>query len=136
MGPRLTIPVNPSRGPARTHILPSPTGRPSTPPHVSVGVSPISVQQMPMHTFASKGVSPPVLEETLPPSLAAWLHCISQMETIVPWDSHPLPLVPAEAISVTDSENEDERPFPRFVTRARSPEVIPETLPTDALVRL
>src|SRR6266852_2944543 len=98
MGPRLTIPVNPSCGPACTHILPSPTGRPSTPPCVSVEVSPISVQRTPTRTFASKGVSPPVLEETLPPSLAAWLHCISQMETIAPWDSHPLPLVPAEAI--------------------------------------
>ena len=136
MGPRPTTPVNPSCGPARTHILPSPTGRPSTPPCVSVGVSPISVQRTPMRTFASKGVSPPVLEETLPPSLAAWLHCILQMETIAPWDSHPLPLTPAEAILVTDLGNEDERPFPRFVTRAHSPEVIPETLPTDALVCL
>src|SRR6266852_1456096 len=98
MGPRPTTPVNPSRGPARTHILPSSTGQPSTPPCVLVGVSPISVKQMPTHTFASKGVSPPVLEETLPPSLTAWLHCISQMEAIAPWDSHPLPLVPAEAI--------------------------------------
>jgi hypothetical protein len=91
---------------------------------------------MPTCTFASKGVSPPILEETLPPSLAAWLHCISQMETIAPWDILPLPLMRAEAILVTDSENEDERPFPRFITRARSPEVIPETLPTDALVHL
>ena len=79
-------------------------------------------------------MSPTVLEESLPPSLAAWLNAISQMETIPSWDS--LPLARAEAISVTDSENEDERPFPRFVTQARSPEVIPKTLPTDALVHL
>jgi len=133
MGPRPTIPVNPSRGPARTHTLSSSTGRPPTPSHVSVGISPISIQWTPTCTFVLKGVSPTVLEESLPPSLAAWLNAISQMETIPSWDS--LPLARAEAISVTDSENEDERPFPRFVTRARSPEVIPKTLPTDALVR-
>ncbi len=96
MGPRPTTPVNPSRGPARTRTLPSPTGRPSTPSHVSVGVSPISVQRTPTRTFASKGVSPTVLEESLPPLLAAWLNAISQMETIPPWDS--LPLARAEAV--------------------------------------
>jgi hypothetical protein len=139
MGPRPTTPVNPSNGPASTRVLTSPTGRASTPPRVSVGVSPTSVQRTPTRTFASRGVSPPVLEETLPPTLAAWLHWISQMETIPPWDSLPPPLARAEAISVTDPDNEDERPFPRFVARARSPEVVPETQPkfaTDALIHL
>src|SRR6266849_1368221 len=105
MGPQLATPENPSHIPVCTCVLSSPTERPSTPPHVSVGVSLIRVQRTPSCTFILRGVSPPALIETLPPSLASWFHSISQMETIPPWDSRPL--APAEAISVTDSENED-----------------------------
>jgi hypothetical protein len=128
MGPRPTTPENPSRIPVCTRVLSSPTGRPSTPPRVSVGVSPIRVQRTPSRIFISRGMSPPALIDTLPPSLASWFHSISQMETIPPWDSRPL--APAEAISVTDSENED-------LSRARSPEGLPEAQNkffTDALV--
>src|SRR6266852_28582 len=109
MGPQPTIPENPSCIPVCTCVLSSPTGWPSTPPCVSVGVSPIRVQH-------------------LPPFLASWFHSISQMETIPPWDSRPL--VPAEAISVTNLENED-------LFRACSPEGLPEAQKkffTDALV--
>ena len=136
MGPRPTTPVNPSRGPACTCVLSSPTVHPSTSPHVSVGASPVRVQRTPSRTFISRGVSPPALVETLSPSLANWLQDLSQMEAnIAPWES--LPLARAEAILVTGSGSEEDRSFPGFIAQARSPEVVPETQPkfsTDALV--
>jgi hypothetical protein len=129
MGPLPSTPVNPPCVPS------TPVQKPSTPPRISAGVSPIRVQRTtPSRTFISRGVSPPALVETLPPSLAAWLHEVSQMETIAPWDSLPPMRAEATAISVTDSENEDKRSLPRSLIRTRSPEVVPEMFPTDALV--
>jgi hypothetical protein len=152
MEPRPTTPVNPPSGSICARVTSGcpPVQKPSTPPPcVSVGVSPIRVQRTPTRTFASRGVSPPALVESLPPSLAAWLHDISQMDALMaPWDSTRVltrarypglemdtrttqptcpPIRSASLISITESDSEADGPQKRSKIRQRSQEIVPET---------
>jgi hypothetical protein len=159
MEPRPTTPVNSPRGSicARVTTTCPPVQKHSTPPPcISVGVSPIRVQRTPTRTFASRGVSPqaPALIETIPPSLAAWLQSISQMDTVAPWDSartptrarspcldmdthptHPTrpPIRTTSPISITESDSEADGVQKRSRIRPRSQEIVPETQGDDGI---
>jgi hypothetical protein len=136
MGARPTtpLPVNPPRVSILSSVPPtcSPIRKSSTAPHVSVGVSPIRAQPTPtiMRTFVSRGLSPIPFEELLPPDIATFFN---GLETQITQASYP-PIWPAKVIpqttdtsSVTESESETNEPLLRSKTRARSPEIIPET---------
>jgi hypothetical protein len=126
MGPRPTTPVIPPCIFACTGV-PSPCApiqRPSTPPRVSVGVSPIRVQRTPTRTFVSRGLSPVPFEHLLPPDLASFFGGIETQTT----QAFP-PIRLTEVISVTSSESEDDNENPHSISRVRaySPDIVPET---------
>jgi hypothetical protein len=120
MGPRPTTPVNPPCVPVSTCV--PPIQKLSTPPRVSVGVSPIRPQHIPTRTFVSRGVSPVPMIDLLPPDLAAML-----METQVSQAYCPISLTKAISVTSSESENEHGKAPSRFRSRARSPEFVPET---------
>ena len=124
MGPCLSTPVITSCFFTCTGVLSpcSPIQKPSTPPRVSVGVSPIRVQKTPTRTFVSRGQSPVPLENLLPPDLASFFAGIETQTT-----QHLSPTQLEEVISVTESESDDEYPLSRSKIRAYSPDVVPET---------
>src|SRR5216684_2333078 len=86
MGPCPTAPVDLPFVPVSVPVPPSPTQRPSTWSHISVGVLPSGIQDVPRQTFASRGVSP-----------------------------NPFPIIDLLPASLTESEPENEGPSSRFI---------------------
>jgi hypothetical protein len=139
MGPPPTTPVTPSCVSACTGVT-FLRQRPSTPPRVSVGVSPIRVQRTPTRTFVSRGLSPVPFEHLLPPDIAAFLASTQMQTTQASLVHTPTHLADQDAISLTSSESDSEnirtRPALASRTRARSPEIVAETqVMIDPLVR-
>jgi hypothetical protein len=121
-------------GPPPSSLVPSPrtpSRKLSTPPRVSVGVSPIRIQRTPPRTLVSRGCSPTPLFDLLPPDIAAFFNSTQmQLETtqqsLVPVHS-PTRLTDSEVISLTSSESDNDGSFIKRTTRAHSPDIVPET---------
>ena len=127
-----------SRGPHPTGPVDLPrvsicTPAPSTPPRVSVGVSPICVQRTPPLTLVSRGLSPVPIENLLPSDIAAFFASTQmQLESTQVSSGHSLTRpTDSDIISLTgselDSEKAHEMPCLQYRNRARSPEIVAET---------
>lgn len=126
MGPRPASPI-PSHTPAQ---------RPLTPPRVSVGISPICVQHTPPRTVMSGGCLPAPLFDLLPPDLAAFFNSTQMQSTQHSPVHSPTRLADPDIVSVTSCESDNEAPSPSLkrTTRARSPDIVPETQAVNGFV--
>jgi len=125
MGPRLTSPVPSARSPAR---------KPSTPPRVSVGVSPVRAQHTLLRTLASRGCSPVPFKKPLSPNIAAFFASTQMQLNEASGSSGHSPVQHTDAISVTSSESESETERVLSKSKTRPPCHSLKIVP-DALVR-
>src|SRR5258708_21688186 len=140
MGPCPTTPVDLPFVPVSVPVPPSPTRRPLTRSHISVGVLPSGIQDVPRKSFASRGVSPnpvPIID-LLPASLAADLASMFPSSQYPEMDTQVPPVDAAnqvsDVISLTESESENEGPSSRFIPQVPTPsrKRVPEAHVADA----
>src|SRR5229473_6807211 len=140
MGPCPTAPVDLPFVPISVPVSPSPTQRPSTWSHISVGVLPSGIQDVPRQTFASRGVSPnpfPIID-LLPASLTADLASMFPLSLNTEIETQVPPVDAAnqvsDVISLTESEPENEGPSSRFIPQVctSSRKRVPEAQLDDA----
>jgi len=137
MGPCPTGPVDP---PYVSIDIPAPHSsapaqRPSTPSHVSVGASLIHFQHTPPQTLMSRGCSPVLMFDLIPPDLISLFNDTQMQAT----QQSPV-YADLDIVSVTSSKLEIERAPLKSLTRPRSLEFVPETqmvggIEMDYLVR-
>ena len=108
----------------------APARTPTTPQHVSVGVSPIYHQRTPPRTLMSRGLSPVPFENLLRRDIAAFFASTQmQLEATQVSPGHsPVRLPDSDVISLTSSESDSEKiqdlPVLQSRTRARSPDSV------------